>query len=212
MGIPQASASRKESTKIHKKHKSSKSSTTAKPTSTSPFTTLTASLYVSLSPCANAFPLEGLCAEHLSPHLMTYHSSFNGVVLSYSNPRISSSPEDHRPQAKTEKVLARSIDEYAVTFLWLTADFLVFRPERGSLLDGFVNLQSESMLGLLCYNYFNVAIAREGLPEGWNWDGESWNDAEGNPVGEGRKVKCKVEDFVASGGEGLSISATLVDG
>jgi DNA-directed RNA polymerase I subunit RPA43 len=188
----------------------------SKPTSTSPFARLTTSLYLSLSPCANAHPLEGLCAEHLSPHLMSYYAPFNGVLLSYSNPRISTTaPEAGQSLLTTpkapEQVLARSTAEYAVTFVWLTAEFLVFRPERGTLLTGAVNVMSESMLGLLCYNYFNVAIPREQLPKGWSWDEEQWNDVDGNPVGVGSMVKCRVNDFVASGAEGLSIDGTVVE-
>jgi DNA-directed RNA polymerase I subunit RPA43 len=77
------------------------------------------------------------------------------------------------------------------------------------VLEGAVNVVNEGMVGLICYNYFNVAAAKESLPEGWSWDGEGWTVGD-EKVEVGRKVKCRVEDFEASGSEGLSISASVV--
>lgn len=107
-------------------------------------------------------------------------------------------------------MLAKSINEYAVTYVWLTAEFLVFRPEKGTILEGAVNVANEGMVGLICYNYFNVAVSREHLPEGWMWDGEGWTVGE-ERVEVGKRVKARVLDFEASGTEGLSISAVLAE-
>lgn len=87
---------------------------------------------------------------------------------------------------------------------------MVFRPEKGTILDGAVNIANEGMVGLICYNYFNVAVPREELPESWRWDGEGWSVGE-DRVEQGRIVKARVQDFEASGTEALSISATLVE-
>ena len=143
----------------------------------SPFVKQTTSFYLPLSPCAYDFPLEGLCAEHISPLLLTYHTALKGVLLSYENPRMSEHPDGgiHIDRSKDAKqVLSRSVDEYAVTYVWLTAEFTVFKPRRGTYLEGFVNVQNESMLGLVCYNYFNAMIERDKLPKDWKWvdDGE----------------------------------------
>lgn len=192
----------------------------------SPFVQQTASFYLALSPCANDFPLEGLCAEHISPVLLTYYPPLKGIVLSYENARLSESPEEAaRAHATSSKeastVLAKSIDEYAVTYVWLTADFILFRPHQGSYLEGHVNLQNESLLGMVCYNYFNAGIEWNQLPKDWRWvsdeggaldvgmsrgkgkkaaqEGEGhWVDAEGNKV-EGRLV-FRVRDFEATPG------------
>lgn len=179
----------------------------------SPFLQLTTSLYLALSPCANNFPIDGLCAEHISPHLLSYYPPLNGVLLSYQNPRLSESPEAAPTKASSSSspndvILAQSINEYGATFVWLTAEFLIFKPMPGTYLQGDVNLQNEGMLGLLCYNYFNVAIVKEDLPEGWTWDEENWVDAEGKVVD--GKVVCRVKDFEASGQESISITGTLV--
>jgi DNA-directed RNA polymerase I subunit RPA43 len=94
-----------------------------------------------------------------------------------------------------------------VTFVWLTADFLVFRPSPGTYLQAEVNLQDEGVLGLIVYNYFNIAIPRENLPPDWNWDGEKWVNEKG---GIEKDIVCKVVDFEPSGQESISITGTLV--
>jgi DNA-directed RNA polymerase I subunit RPA43 len=197
-------------TAIKSKHLSSKS----------PFVKHTTSFYLALSPIAHQFPLEGLCAEHISPLILTYYPPMKGVVLSYSDPRLSESPEvgSKIARSKDEKtVLGRSVDEYAVTYVWLTVELLVFKPQRGTVLEGYVNLQNESILGLICYNYFNAGIERSRLPKDWQWiEDEAQEDsgemsrrgrreaaghyvnAEGNKV-EG-KIVFKVKDFEATAG------------
>lgn len=134
---------------------------------TSPFHLHTASLYLPLSPITQLHPLKGLCAEHLSPLILTYYSPFHGVVLSYSNVRLSEHPSTS--ESAISKVLARSVDEYAVSYTWVTADFLIFRPQRGEWIEGWVNLQNEGHLGLVCWNLFNASIERKRLPQTWKW-------------------------------------------
>jgi len=134
----------------------------------SPFFQQTSSLYVPLSPICQRQPLQGLCAEHLSPLILTYYPPLNGVVLSYTNTKLS----ERLPQYEgvdEEPILARSIDEYAVSYVWITADFLLFRPKRHCMIEGWINLQNEGNLGLVCWNYFNASIERKRLPKEWRW-------------------------------------------
>lgn len=151
----------------HKTDEDTKSSTPSSQVETSPFHLQTSSLYLPLSPITQLYPLKGLCAEHLSPLLLTYYSPFHGVVLSYSNVRLSEDPSTS--ESATDKVLARSVDEYAVSYTWVTADFLIFRPQRGGWIEGWVNLQNEGHLGLVCWNLFNASIERKRLPQSWRW-------------------------------------------
>jgi DNA-directed RNA polymerase I subunit RPA43 len=141
---------------------------------------------------------------------LTYYPPFEGVVLSYSNPRISEHPNEKQANNNDEvrTVFSRSIDEYGVTYVWLSAEFLIFQPRRGTLLEGYVTLQNESILGLLCYNYFNAGIQAEKLAKDWTWDGEAFVDASGKKVD--GKLTFKVEDFEASGTESIQISGTLL--
>src|SRR5450432_1640489 len=55
----------------------------------SPFHTQTSSIYLPLAPISQRQPLEGICAEHLSPLILTYYPQLSGVILSYSQPRMS---------------------------------------------------------------------------------------------------------------------------
>ena len=139
----------------------------------SPFFTQTSSLYLPLSPISQLYPLQGLCAEHISPLLLTYYPPFRGVILSYSDPRLCNDPQQPDDPEQKTTVLARSIDEYAASFVWVTADFLLFKPQKGGWIEGWVNLQNESHIGLICWNLFNASIGRKHLPKDWKWIGHN---------------------------------------
>lgn len=147
--------------------------------SDTPFFTQTTSFYLALSPIGQRNPLEGLCAEHLSPLILTYYTPLRGVVLSYANPRLSEKPP---PTASQERILSRATDEYAVTYCWLTADFTVLRPARGAWIQGHVTVQSPSHVGLVCWNLFSASIDKRHLPRGWRWS------ARGKPSGTGQRA------------------------
>ena len=133
----------------------------------------TFSLYLPLSPISQLHPLQGLCAEHLSPLILTYYAPLHGLVLSYSNLHLSEEAGGISHRISQGSVLARSVDEYGASFVWITADFLTFNPRRGAWIEGWINLQNESHLGLVCWNLFNASIDRRRLPLDWKWiDGE----------------------------------------
>ena len=151
-----------------KKHRSDKTTTDTEVNEPStPFHIQTSSLYVALAPVSQKYPLEGLCAEHLSPLILSWYPPFNSVILSYSNPRISAKPFGN----DGDTTLLQNIDEYAVSWAWLTAEFLLFKPDQGVTVEGYVNLQNEGHLGLVCWNLFNAMIERKRLPEDWKWVG-----------------------------------------
>lgn len=177
----------------------------------SPFHVQTSSLYLPLSPICQNYQLDGICAEHLSPLLLTYYPPLKGVVLSYSNVRLSEFPE--QPASTDIPVLARAMNEYAVNFLWVTVDFVVLKPRKGIWVDGWVNLQNESHLGLVCWNLFSASIERKRLPKEWKWidnnsaiNGLTNESSEDHVVGDGHFVdadgakvdgliKFRVRDF-----------------
>jgi len=168
-----------------------------------PFVTQTTSLYLPLAPSAHNLPIQGLCAEHISPYLLSYHPPLNGILLSYSNPRLSSTPHSvpsHVPDsaehdesdhgASAPRVLVQSVDEYGVGFVWLTAEFLLLRPRRGTWIEAEVRVQNPSYLGLVCWNFFNAGVERRRLPADWVWvDGTGAKvgrrQEEGEEVGDG---------------------------
>lgn len=124
----------------------------------------TSSLYLPLPPISQTHALQGLCAEYLSPLILTYYPPLHGVIISYSNASLSSDPD---PESKP--AYARAVDEYAASFVWLTVDFVVFKPQKGNVIEGWINLQNESNIGLLCLNFFNATIERKRLASGWKW-------------------------------------------
>ena len=139
------------------------------PSGKTPFHLQTFSLYLPLSPICQNYPLQGLCAEHLSPLILTYYPPFRGVILSYSNARLSEAPQGYTGDEEHGKVLAKSVAEYAASFVWITAEFLIFKPKKGGYIEGWINLQNESHLGLVCWNLFNASIEKQRLPKSWRW-------------------------------------------
>ncbi|KAL9579296.1 MAG: hypothetical protein Q9212_005192 [Teloschistes hypoglaucus] len=137
------------------------------PIESSPFHLQRSSLYLPLPPIAQAYPLQGLCAEHLSPLILTYYPPLRGVILSYHDARLATTPQQET--TSQEPVLARAIDEYAAPHVWVTAEFLLFKPEKGDMIEGWINLQNEGNIGLVCWNFFNASIERKRLPSTWKW-------------------------------------------
>ncbi|KAL8680545.1 MAG: hypothetical protein Q9186_003296 [Xanthomendoza sp. 1 TL-2023] len=128
----------------------------------------TVSFYLALPPIAQNHPLQGLCAEHLSPLILTYYPPLRGVLLSFSNVRLSTDSQQYASGGALP-ALAQAIDEYAAPHVWVIADFLVFRPQRGNAIVGWINLQNEGNIGLVCWNFFNATIERKRLPKEWKW-------------------------------------------
>lgn len=165
--------------KSEQKHRSESQSLISRiPDEISPFHMQTSSLYLPLAPVSYRTPLEGICAEHISPLILTYYPPFAGVILSYSNPRLSEKPFGNDGSS----VLLKQIDEYGVSWGWVTAEFLLFKPDKGAWIEGYVNLQNEGHLGIVCWNLFNASIERKRLPEDWKWVGvedQGGEEAEG---------------------------------
>ncbi len=169
----------------------------------SPFHLQTSTQYLPLAPVSQRHPIEGICAEHFSPLLLTYYPPLHGVVISYSNVRISQNPYgSDGPEA-----LLKSVDEYGASWAWVTADFLLFKPVRGATLEGHVNLQNEGHIGVVCWNLFNASIESKRLPKDWKWvetaDAEGAEYEEPHYVdGAGKKVegmvKFRVKDMECS--------------
>ncbi|KAI2086435.1 hypothetical protein LOZ36_003361 [Ophidiomyces ophidiicola] len=139
----------------------------------SPFHLVKTTLYLSVSPIciSDEFALSGLLSEHITPLLLTYYPPVRGVVLAFSNPSLSSSPFTVPKDAldPTALTLAVSGGEYGVLYVYLTVTLLVFRPERGQALEGWINVQSEGFLGAVVHNLFSIGIDRKRLPPGWKW-------------------------------------------
>ena len=140
----------------------------------SPFYTTTMSLYlplpaIALSPIT---ALPSLLTARLTPLLLTYYPPVRGIILSISNPILSSKkpqPNDPPTDPNERTVVAHCADTDGLSYVWLTATFLLFKPQIGDELEGWVNVCSEGFVGLICYNYFQVAIAKNRIPTEWRW-------------------------------------------
>ena len=152
----------------------------------SPFYVQQASLYVPLPPIALHYATLGLCSEVLSSLVLRYFLPLQGVVVAYTNVKISEDTD----QAAEGPSLARSVDEYSDPFIWTTADFLVFRPRTGDRVEGVINLQSEGHIGLICFHFFNAKIARSQMMTSWRWV---------EPVLKSKKSKARLKRDGASG-------------
>lgn len=100
---------------------------------------------------------------------MTYFPSVEGVVLSYSNLRLLGKDEDLNVQPG-EAVMAKVMYDSPFSYLWIAVDFLVWRPQAGDKVEGWVNLQSPSHIGLLIHDTFNASIKREAIPSDWYFE------------------------------------------
>jgi len=139
------------------------------------------SLYVSIPAISLEAGSASILAIHLAPLLLTYFPPAQGIVLGFSDPVLSAKPDhginltlippSNGHVASRAEVLAGTADEFGVCWVWLTATFLVFRPERGDELYGWTNVTSEGFMGLVSYNYFQTAVGKPRIPAAWRWNG-----------------------------------------
>lgn len=137
-----------------------------------PFFSQQVSQYLPLFPLGMIEPVDGYSEQHLKPLMNHYVPTFEGVLLGYSDVRIGEAPgraSITENSENSEEAVLESIDEYAVTFGWLTAKLDLFKPSRGAWMEGSVNMQTEGHLGIVCWGMFNASIEAARLPEGWKW-------------------------------------------
>ncbi|KAJ9638066.1 hypothetical protein H2204_004377 [Knufia peltigerae] len=145
------------------------------------------SLYLSIPAISLETGSSSVLATHLAPLLLTYFPPAQGIVLGFSDPVLSAkagsgnnlplvTPKTGQLQSQAE-VLSKTSDENGVCWVWLTATFLVFRPERGDELHGWTNVTSEGFVGLVSYNYFQTAVHESRIPKSWRWNGPTKEQA-----------------------------------
>ncbi|RPB25205.1 hypothetical protein L211DRAFT_836529 [Terfezia boudieri ATCC MYA-4762] len=159
-------------------------------TASNPFKTVTTRLYLPISPLYSPYPWLSLESDHLDPLILTYYPPLRGIILSYRNIRFNQRG-------------ARIQADSPFAFTWITVDFLLWCPQKGDFLEGWVNLQSESHIGLLVLNTFNVSVPRGKIPRRWSWCEKrvGFAPAEVKPVEEELKDPESMEGV--EGAEGL---------
>lgn len=133
------------------------------------FHKISTSLYVSLAPVYALNSVAGIKAQHLDPLIMTYFSAVGGVVLAHLNLRVSGHEEPNGLEESSEPVVAKIMYDSPFAFLWITVDFLVWKPQPTDVLEGWINMQSPSHIGLLIHDTFNATIKRDVIPIDWTF-------------------------------------------
>ncbi|CUM65963.1 uncharacterized protein PRCAT00003617001 [Priceomyces carsonii] len=132
------------------------------------FYMVTSSMYISLAPCYTQHPINGIKSQHLDPMIMTYFSKAKGVVLSYSNIKISGRNKSIDSEGNP-LTIARIEGSSPFTFFWISVDFLIWRPQVGDCLEGYVYMQTASHIGLLIHDTFNATIKKYNIPNTWRF-------------------------------------------
>ncbi|XP_072009909.1 DNA-directed RNA polymerase I subunit RPA43 [Engystomops pustulosus] len=85
--------------------------------------------------------------EYLDAELLKYKAALEGVPVAYDNLKIVGE-------------LGDIYDDIGFIHLNIEADFVIFKPRRGSRLVGVVNKKAPSHFGCLVYGCFNASIPR----------------------------------------------------
>lgn len=135
------------------------------------FHTVKTSLYVSLAPSYVSKPMEGIKAQHLDNLIMAYYPPVNGVIIGYSNVKLSNEDNANDDDEDGEKnhVLATINAHTPFAFLWITVEFLVWKPLIGDIAEGYIYMQSPSHIGLLINDTFNASIKKFNIPSDWQF-------------------------------------------
>lgn len=168
-------------------------------------------MHLSLAPAYSATPIEGIKQQHLDPMLLHYESKLGGVVISYSNVKL-------LKRKGTPEPLGQIINESPFSFFWVYCEILVWSPQPGDVLEGWVSVQSPGHIALLIHDTFNASIKRTEMPGNWEFihqeddeDGSNslgyWQDSEGNHID--GKLQFTVKRFLHGGRTVLALGSLL---
>lgn len=187
------------------------------------FKVIRTKFYLSLAPCHLANPINGVKSQHLEPLVMKYHPKARGVVLSYFNITLS----NERDGGESQTSLVKVNDASPFAFLWATVDLLIWQPQQGDVLEGYIYMQTQSHIGLLVHDTFNASLKFKNLPQDWEFvpsqaDEYSEEQSSENSKfrsyghwvdGNGTKVEGKIKFSVKrvnTAGRMVSLEGTLV--
>lgn len=120
------------------------------------FYNVRARLYVNIAPIYIKDARKGVAKLHLDPLLMNYSPMLRGVVVSHSNMEF-------------EQQEAKVMYDSPYSYVWISAEFLVWRPKEGQQVEGYINMQSPSHIGLLIHDTFNASIKKDLMPADWTF-------------------------------------------
>lgn len=120
-----------------------------------PFYSIKIESYMSIPPIYSISPMKGV-QYYLDTMILSYLPSVQGMMLAHRNCEF---VED----------VAKIYHESPFTFAWVRFDMLVWQAKTGDFLEGTVNLQSPSHIGLLINGFFNASIPKNGIPKNWSY-------------------------------------------
>ncbi|DBA91577.1 TPA: hypothetical protein ACH3X1_003191 [Trebouxia sp. C0004] len=152
-----------------------------------------------LHPSATADVMEGV-RDQLNAVLLRYSTYLEGVLISYTQPRILSQQ-------------ARIHPYFPYFHVDVLADCVLFKPAAGHVLDGKVHMVSHDFIGLLVLGLFNVSIGRQHIRADLNYDaiGDCWQSQrhEDHRIAVGTALRFKV-DTVDDESEFFTLAGSLL--
>ncbi|KTW26002.1 hypothetical protein T552_03274 [Pneumocystis carinii B80] len=118
-----------------------------------PFYTYKIELYVSIPPIYSGSPMKGV-EYYLDTMILNYFPDIQGIMLAYRN-------------CEFIEEAAKIYYESPFAFSWVRFEMLVWKVKRGDYLEGIINMQSPSHIGLLVSGFFNASIPKNGIPKTW---------------------------------------------
>ncbi|AMD21067.1 HEL214Wp [Eremothecium sinecaudum] len=127
-------------------------------------------MYVSMVPIYQQNPLEGIRRQHLNPMLMKYNSDVGGVVLGYENiSLVDENPFGDETKDAEDIKLVKLTADTPFGFSWCKVDLIVWAPQVGDIVEGWIFIQSASHIGLLIHDAFNASIKKNNIPSDWTF-------------------------------------------
>ncbi|CCJ29645.1 unnamed protein product [Pneumocystis jirovecii] len=118
-----------------------------------PFYCLKIESYISIPPIYSSSPMKGV-EYYLDTMILSYLPNIQGIMLAHRNCEFID---------KTAKIYHES----PFAFAWVQFEMLVWKTKTGDFLEGIVNLQSPSHIGLLVSGFFNASIPKSAIPKAW---------------------------------------------
>ncbi|KAG5520188.1 hypothetical protein PMAC_001265 [Pneumocystis sp. 'macacae'] len=118
-----------------------------------PFYCLKIESYISIPPIYSSSPMKGV-QYYLDTMILSYLPNIHGIMLAHKNCKFVD---------KTAKIYHES----PFAFTWVEFEMLIWRTKTGDFLEGTVNLQSPSHIGLLVSGFFNASIPKNFIPKTW---------------------------------------------
>lgn len=179
------------------------------------------SLYASIAPIYQQASQDGIMRQHLNNMVMKFNNELGGVVLGYDNLEILGD------QAEESEKLVKLTADTPFAFTWCHVDIIVWQPQVGDIVEGWIFIQSASHIGLLIHDAFNASIKKNSIPNDWTFihnedlgensqDSEDkkkfqslghWVDGQGEQLG--GKLKFTIRNVYTTG-RMVSLEGTLL--